>query len=250
MNEKELIGKEAEKMRVTLKARLLPNLPLDENEPLLKPRTHVTKIINTMEFDWHLNEMFKAGQDNVTEIVTNLFEREDYKLGFKAGQLNPHKTCVVCMKDVSDGSININFPNTLGIKKGLPFCSMECEDVVNGMIKANKDESFKAGQDNKKNLRICQDNAHNMEWVCSICGLVEDSKHSHKTCIIKFDERVQKAQQDTAKRIFEEIYKLYKSYGVSLLSIALVKDLEKELIEDDRCIKSLKLLKSNWGDKE
>ena len=147
MNEKELIEKEAEKMRVTLKARLLPNLPLDENEPLLKPRTHVTKIINTMEFDWHLNEMFKAGQDNVTEIVTNLFEREDYKLGFKAGQLNPPKTCVVCMKDVSDGSININFPNTLGIKKGLPFCSMECEDVVNGMIKANKDEGYKAGQE-------------------------------------------------------------------------------------------------------
>ena len=70
-------------------------------------------------------------------------------------------------------------------------------DFVKRIIK----ESFKAGQDNKKNLIICQDNAHNMEWVCSICGLVEDSKHSHKTCIIKFDERVQKAQQDTVKII-------------------------------------------------
>ena len=181
MNEKELIEKEAEKMRVTLKARLLPNLPLDENEPLLKPRTHVTKIINTMEFDWHLNEMFKAGKDSVTEIVTNLFEREDYKLGFKAGQDTRDLKCGSCKVGGNiDGFVNL--------------CIM-CSDRLD-------------------------------------------------------EEIIQKAQQDTARKMIEDVDKEIEKNREELEILCLKYCWKKELIEDDRCIKSLKLLKSNWGDKK
>lgn len=31
---------------------------------------------------------------------------------------------------------------------------------------------------------------HDMVWKCRKCGIVVDSKHSHKTCINKFETRV------------------------------------------------------------
>ena len=45
----------------------------------------------------------------------------------------------------------------------------------------------------EKQHEDCGENKHNMKWVCIDCGLQVDNKHSHKTCISRFDERVKES---------------------------------------------------------
>jgi len=119
--------------------------------------------------------------------------------------------CIVCLKDVSRGSINTNFPPV--IKQSLPFCSQECmEKVENALLCREEFEKDLLKTDNQKADLFEGGQKFERQKITGIIRQkIEEAESSQETYVLKRDKiREEKIiirliRLEVLQRLLEEI---------------------------------------------
>lgn len=116
------------------------------------------------------------------------------------------------------------------------------EDGSQGLVDAEFIKGIKeTGKKGKYLLSKCEEgnfieHEHDMIWKCKGCGMEFKPEHSHKTCINKFDKKVEEKVKEAIREILDRIEKLRENPppndDVIMIGLKDWRSLRRELLKE------------------